>query len=287
MGKNSGIQWTHHTFNGWWGCEKVSAACRSCYAETFAKRVGQDIWGGEDTTRRFFGDKHWNEPIKWNKAAKTAGERHRVFAFSMADVFEDRRDLDVHRARLFKLIEATGALDWMLLSKRWGIADVAAMVPESWRERWPVNAWAGATIENGEQARIRLPALRTIPAAMRVLSMEPLLERVQLANELHALSCPVLFELASAGPCNCSPGIHLVIIGGESGHRARMIDLDAVESLIFQAREAGAAPFVKQMGEAWARANRKPLQKIDPHGGDPEEWEPRFRVREMPPARAA
>lgn len=278
MGKDSGIQWCHHTFNSHWGCEKVSAACRSCYAETFSKRVGLKLWGGDDTARRFFGDKHWNEPLKWNRAAQKAGERHRVFCASMADVFEDRRDLDETRARLFKLIEETPDLDWMLLSKRWGIADIEAMLPPSWREAWPFNAWAGATIEDGEQARIRLPALRKARAAIRFLSMEPLLGRVQLADEVHASTCPVLFEFASAGPCNCDPGIDLIIIGGESGHNARPMDLDAAESLIWQARTMGAAPFVKQMGEAWAKAHRAK----DHHGGDPEEWEPRFRVREMP-----
>jgi protein gp37 len=257
MGKDTEIQWAHHTFNTHWGCEKVSAACRSCYAETFSKRLGLKLWGGDDTQRRFFGDKHWNEPLKWNRAARAAGERHRVFCASMADVFEDRRDLDETRVRLFKLIEATPDLDWMLLSKRWGIADIEGMLPPSWREAWPANAWAGATVEDKEQAAIRMPALRATRAPIRFLSAEPLLEDL--------------------GDIDLT-GIHLVIIGGESGHRARPLDLEAVDSLIRRTWAARAWPFVKQMGEAWANAHGAK----DSHGGDPAEWEPRFRMREMP-----
>lgn len=117
MAKNSRIEWTTHTFNPWWGCVKVSPACKHCYAESWAKRVGSNVWGIK-AERRFFGDKHWSEPVKWNAAAAASGMRARVFCASMADVFEDRRDLDVHRIRLWKLIEATPRLDWLLLTKR-------------------------------------------------------------------------------------------------------------------------------------------------------------------------
>ena len=75
MGKNSRIEWTHHTFNPWWGCTKVSAACKHCYAEAWSKRVGQNVWG-EKAKRRFFGEGHWSEPVKWNAEAEEAGTRH-------------------------------------------------------------------------------------------------------------------------------------------------------------------------------------------------------------------
>src|SRR5437762_1796608 len=103
MGKDSGIEWTHHTFNPWWGCVKVSDACTYCYAETWARRVGQSLWG-LDAPRRFFGDNHWREPVRWNAEAQRSGDRRRVFCSSMADVFENRSDLDEHRVRLWKLI---------------------------------------------------------------------------------------------------------------------------------------------------------------------------------------
>src|SRR5436190_1923297 len=72
MAKNSSIEWTHHTFNPWWGCAKVSPACAHCYAEAWAKRVGQNVWGGS-ADRRFFGDKHWAErrlPLLLQHAAR-------------------------------------------------------------------------------------------------------------------------------------------------------------------------------------------------------------------------
>lgn len=65
MGANSKIEWTHHTFNPWWGCVKVSPACDRCYAESFAKRTGNTVWG-KDAPRRFFGEKYWSQPLAWN-----------------------------------------------------------------------------------------------------------------------------------------------------------------------------------------------------------------------------
>lgn len=93
MGKSTGIAWCDGTFNPWWGCVKVSPACTNCYAATFDRRIGGDHWG-PGSERRTFGDKHWNEPLKWNAAAEQAGTRKRVFCASMADVFEGRSDLD-------------------------------------------------------------------------------------------------------------------------------------------------------------------------------------------------
>src|SRR5512138_1944819 len=102
--KDSKIAWTDHTFNPWWGCVRVSEGCVNCYAETFAKRTGNDVWG-VNKPRRFFGEKHWAEPLKWNTEAEQKDGRTFVFCASMADVFEDRRDLDEPRERLWKLIE--------------------------------------------------------------------------------------------------------------------------------------------------------------------------------------
>ena len=78
MGQDTAIAWTDHTFNPWWGCERVSPGCQHCYAETFAKRTGNAVWG-KNADRRFFGDKHWNEPRKWDRAAAEAGRPALVF----------------------------------------------------------------------------------------------------------------------------------------------------------------------------------------------------------------
>ncbi len=90
MGADSKIEWCHHTFNHVRGCTKVSAGCANCYAETLSHRnpgtLG--VWG-PNGTRVVAAEAAWKEPLKWDRAAAKAGERHRVFCASLADVFED------------------------------------------------------------------------------------------------------------------------------------------------------------------------------------------------------
>lgn len=123
MGANSGIAWTHHTFNPWWGCTKVSPGCKNCYAEKFATvRRKLPIWGA-DAPRKIASEAMWRQPLLWNRRAGEKGVRERVFCASMADVFEDYRGPDMAqvvqaRARLWETIEATPHLDWLLLTKR-------------------------------------------------------------------------------------------------------------------------------------------------------------------------
>src|SRR5690349_6943095 len=119
MGRDSAIEWTHHTFNPWRGCTKVSAGCAHCYAETWSKRNPKalGIWG-DGGTRVIAAEAYWRQPLKWNAAAKAAGERHRVFCASLADVFEDRPELVESRERLLDVIYKTPDLDWLLLTKR-------------------------------------------------------------------------------------------------------------------------------------------------------------------------
>ncbi len=151
MGKDTAISWCHHTFNPWHGCEKVSPGCANCYAEAFSKRIGRDIWG-RGKPRRFFGDKHWAEPRKWNEDAMRAGERRRVFCASMADVFEADGSLVAHRERLWLLIESTPHLDWLLLTKR--PENAAGMAP--WRGRWPANVWLGTRLRRANRNKARV-----------------------------------------------------------------------------------------------------------------------------------
>lgn len=226
MAKNSAIEWTHHTFNPWWGCTKVSPACKNCYAETFARRVGQDIWGPR-AERRFFGDAHWREPLKWNDEAALAGTRRRVFCASMADVFENRAELTPSRERLWQLIADTPALDWLLLTKR--PERVLKCVP--WRHTWPSNVWVGVTAENQRWALRRIPLLLDLPAAVRFLSCEPLLGPLDLSAWMAGVR-----------------RVDWVIAGGESGHKARPMNPEWASSLRDQCR-AAAVPFhFKQWG---------------------------------------
>ena len=200
MGKATAIEWTDHTFNPWWGCTKVSPGCDHCYAEAWARRVGKSVWGHHEP-RRFFSEAHWREPRAWNAEAAKAQQRKRVFCASMADVFEDRRDLDAPRERLWQLIAETPHLDWQLLTKR--PHTVARLAP--WKKNWPSNVWLGTTVEDQERAKLRIPALLRIPAKVRFLSCEPLLGAVDLtaliAKQQH--------------------GIDWIIAGGESGPGAR------------------------------------------------------------------
>ena len=245
MGANSKIEWTHHTFNPWWGCVKVSPGCEHCYAETFSKRTGHHIWGPAATTqRRLFGNKHWAEPLKWNREAEAAGERHRVFCASMADVFEDHPQLISERVRLWRLIEDTPHLDWLLLTKR--PENTTRMMP-TYLHGYPRNIWLGTSVENQQQADKRIPELLKVPAAVRFLSCEPLLGLVDISGRsldsvwINDINDPLINE-----ECNL---IDWVIVGGESGPKARPMHPNWARSLRDQCTAAGVAFHFKQWGE--------------------------------------
>src|SRR5688572_9500335 len=169
MAKDSKIEWTHHTFNPWWGCTKVSPGCKHCYAESWARRTGREIWGPR-ADRRELSEAYWRQQLAWNAVARRSGKRTRLFCASMADVFEDRRDLDGKRDRLWPLIEATPDLDWLLLTKR--PQNMRRLAP--WKA-WPRNVWAGTTAENQKWAQKRIPELLEVPAVVHFISAEPLL----------------------------------------------------------------------------------------------------------------
>ena len=279
VGENSKIEWTHHTFNPWHGCSRVSPGCENCYAEAFSKRLGRSLWGVQ-AERRFFGDKHWAEPVKWNASAAKRGVRERVFCASMADVFEEREDLVEPRARLYALIDQTPHLDWLLLTKRpenadrlWMAAhDVIADRDDDWRT-WRPNVWLGTTCEDQPRADERIPHLLRVPAALRFLSCEPLLGPLDFTSERR-------YWMPEAGG-DCRSAIDWVIVGGESGHGARPFDLAWARSIVEQCKAAGVAVHVKQMGSVWARENL--LNGYDDtKGGDMDRWPAELRVREYP-----
>lgn len=284
MGETTKISWTDATFNPWQGCVKVSPACQFCYAERDTKRFGKVIWGGAGT-RVITSDDYWTKPLKWNRDAKAAGIRTRVFCASLADVFEDWHgpmksntfnvwkcncgnwfcadeqqtpcdkcgDLrasmvtmnDVRR-RLFKLIDATPNLDWLLLTKR----------PENIDDMWPCkddtdgdghchvcirgsnspcrmrhNVWLGASVENSEYLH-RIDTLKACGdfAKNLFLSCEPLLGPI-----------PTIGEYLD--------GIDWVIGGGESGPNARPSNADWFRSLRDQCEATGVPFHFKQFGE--------------------------------------
>ncbi len=254
MSKDSAISWCHHSYNPWWGCFKVSDGCKNCYAETFSKRTGRDIWGPPATTeRRLFGDAHWREPLKWDRAAQEAGERHRVFCASMADVFEDHPAVWNERNRLWDLIAETTNLDWLLLTKR--PENVMRMVPMDWSHHWPEYVWLGTSVENQQAADERIPHLLASPAAVRFLSCEPLIGPLDLPFD-NISNLPPLPGTEWLQPPTSSlgwyrindfePAISWVIVGGESGPKHRPMDVAWLRSIVEQCREAGVAVFTKQ-----------------------------------------
>ena len=281
--ENSSIEWTDHTFSPWEGCQRVSPGCEHCYAEARDTRWHDGENWGPKSKRLVHSDSYWRQPYKWDAVAAKAGERRRVFCASLADVFEDRRDLDVHRSRLWNLIEATPNLDWLLLTKR--PENVLALVPERWRE-YGIPAWLGVTTENQEYADRRLTVALTIKARLHFASYEPALG-------------PVNFGLFGTLPKSTHPSYTMVhqvlrwiICGGESGPGARPFNVDWARRCVQQCREADVACFVKQLGatvddptRGYFPASR--LRLRNRKGNDMAEWPADLRVREFPTARTA
>jgi len=210
MAENSHIEWTHHTFNPWWGCSWVSEACDHCYAEKEAHRRNRGEWG-HNTLRWFNSSAYWLDPLKWDAAAAAEFRRARVFCASMSDVFEEHPDprLDQCRAKLWKLIADTPNLDWLLLTKR--PQNVKRMTRDTWGDNWPENVWLGISVENQKWADKRIPVLLSCPAKVRFLSCEPLIGPVDLSKWV---------KKGEPSP------IHWVIVGGESGFKSQCRAMD-------------------------------------------------------------
>lgn len=256
-------------FNPWVGCEKVSPACTNCYASVLDKRAGGYRTKGAPSTsnwgkrapRHITSDTNWRKPARWNREAEATGRPRLVFCASMADVFEDRADLDGPRARLWELIEATPHLIWQLLTKR--PENVRAMVPARWTGRcncdwpypgasinhhattcpvfhpkWPPNVWIGTTVEDQRRAELRLDTLLLIPAPVRFVSFEPLLGPINLDQ----------WALSHDGFYLAKPFIQWAIVGGESGAKHRLLNLNSARNLVDQLQQACIPTWFKQVG---------------------------------------
>jgi protein gp37 len=268
MMKNSEISWTDHSFNPWIGCTKVSPACDNCYAETLMdKRMHVVQWGAGQPRKRT-SEKNWMEPFRWDAESKANGVRYRVFCASIADVF-DNEVPNAWRADLFRLIAKTPNLDWLLLTKRIGNAAEMLRVsanaaygdtsrPPQWQaEMWP-NVWIGATICNQEEADRDVPKLLALPAAKRFLSIEPLLGAIDLRSIKIPIRPVRRLDYATEMPLDALVGhmggsptntIDWVIVGGESGNKARPTHPDWVRSLRDQCVQTRTPFHFKQWGE--------------------------------------
>lgn len=250
MGEQTAIEWADHTFNPWIGCTKVGPGCDHCYAEALQQRFSGPVWGAGETRRRT-GEANWSQPRRWQSRAAAFDLEHkrrqRVFCASLADVFDNEVPVS-WRDDLFALIEDCPDLDWLLVTKR--IGNVEPMMQELGMAL-PANVWLGATIVNQKEADRDIPKLLAIPAAVRFLSMEPLLGPVNLIDALWA-----------GDPSDLRGSIDWIIVGGESGGGARPMHPNWVTSLRDQC-ERTCTPFLfKQWGHFAPLDNQGPSGKV-------------------------
>lgn len=320
MGENSNISWTDHTFNPWLGCQRVSPGCKHCYAETLVtNRMKLNVWGSPKTTeRKRTSESTWRQPLAWDRKAQREGKRAKVFCASLADVFEDHAQVAPWRAELFALVEQTPHLDWQLLTKR--PENLRRFLPAAWLQSPRANVWLGTTVEDRKRANERVLSLLDVPAVVRFLSLEPLLEDVDLTDIVDQEDCcatcqePVRFDALRGSfwcPC-CVDGrepaacgaVSWVIVGGESGSQARPFSLEWARFNVVRCADAGVACFIKQLG-SHPRAHRNDALQLaakgrwvsdapgasygrawpyDRAGADPAEWPEDLRVQKFPEA---
>ena len=269
MSENSKIEWCHHTFNPWIGCTKVGPGCDNCYAEAdFDKRLHIVQWGAGQPRKRTVAS-NWAHPLRWNAEAERLGVRYRVFCASLADVFDNEVPAE-WRADLFDLIERTPHLDWLLVTKR--IGNVRQMIPDRWSVCMPPNLWLGITVVNQAESDRDIPKLLGLKVSVRFLSMEPLLGPVDL--RFHVFSEPTGNFRTHAGKRQMElrkpvdGGLHWVVVGGESGPKARPMHPKWARDIRDQCAAASVPFLFKQWGEWSPRAKicgaREDFQTIDP-----------------------
>jgi protein gp37 len=273
MSGPSKIQWTEATWNPVTGCSKVSPGCDRCYAETFAER-----WCGipGHPYEQGFDLKLWPErldvPRHWRKPRL-------IFVNSMSDLFHARVPYEFVE-RVWETMATASQHTYQILTKR---PDRMQRFVSRLVARFGVlpNVWLGTSIESQEYIG-RAAHLSRTPAAVRFLSCEPLLGPLDLSSMLPGFDCPTC-RAAGGGfrreVMHGPPALHWVIVGGESGPGARVMDLEWARGIQRDCREAGVACYVKQLGVVWAREAKATDRK---HGGNPDEWPVDLRVREMP-----
>ena len=214
MANNSKIEWTDATWNPVTGCSKISVGCKNCYAERMAKRL--QLMGQYRYRNGFQVTLHHDlidRPLRWYKP-------RRVFVNSMSDLFHDDVPFDFIKC-VFETMEKCQHHIFQILTKRSKrLLEIFPLLP------WPQNIWMGVTVEH-ESVIGRLNDLKQVPSKVRFLSCEPLI------GSLPNLSLE---------------GIHWVIVGGESGPNARPMQLQWVESILYQCRQKKVPFFFKQWG---------------------------------------
>ena len=241
-----GVAYKGYTFNPWWGCTKVAPGCKHCYAERDSKRFEWDVFG-PTKERRFMSESYWRKPLSWDDNAWRCGYRLRVFCASMADVFEhyvgpNREYVVEERLRLWDVIEKTEWLDWLILTKR--PEHVLEMVPKKWRDILPPNIVIGTSAGTQKRLEQVVTELFDIRAHTYMLSLEPLLEPLNVWR--------VLMLAKEAG---IQTSRVAVVVGGESGRRARPMNPFWVQAILDSCQSTGTPFFFKQWGR-WQPVGR-------------------------------
>jgi protein gp37 len=223
MASQSTIEWTEQTWNPTTGCTKVSPGCKNCYAEVMARRLtAMGTPGYEKGFKLATHPGRLDQPLQRKKPAV-------YFVNSMSDLFhEDVADAFIDQ--VFSIIESTPQHTYQILTKR------ADRLPRYFgKSKLPANVWLGVSVEDRKYGVPRIDELRKVNARIRFLSVEPLLEDIGKIN---------------------LKDIHWVIVGGESGHKARPMRQEWVENVQQQAQKAGSAFFFKQWG-GWGVDGKK------------------------------
>ncbi|MFQ5990795.1 MAG: DUF5131 family protein [Nitrospiraceae bacterium] len=295
MAENTDIEWCDATINLWWGCTKAQVggrldeACRHCYAEAGSKMRGHRVWG-RNAERRFMKDplgqlKKWNRWAAEGRCRECKGRGYlggdkgnycskcgrsgrvppyniKVFAMSYGDLFEKHSDEAINarmtaiREEFFVLVPRLRNLTFLCLTKR--PENVMWMVPNN--GSFPPNVWIGTSVADQESLDKRWPDLAAIPARVRFVSAEPLLEGVDFSSALHDIEYG-----APGGPVRQARKLEWLILGGESGPKARPSHPRWFEFAIEQCRKAGVPVFFKQWGEwaPWRPSDRRPVRPTD------------------------
>lgn len=224
------IEWTDRVWNPSIGCDKVSAGCKFCYAETFAKRLqAMGLQEYQDGFKFKILPERLTEPLKIKK-------KTRFFVNSMSDLFHEKMPFDF-LDKIFEIIEKTPQHTYQILTKR----DKNMLNYFEQRLKVvPSNVWLGVTVES-IKFKFRIETLKKIPATIRFISFEPLID--------------------SVGDLDLT-NIHWAIVGGESGNKARPIKEEWVKEIYTQCKEQEVKFFFKQWG-TWGADNIKRSKKAN------------------------
>lgn len=229
MSQMSRIEWTEATWNPTVGCTKLSPGCKHCYAETMSKRLkAMGTPGYERGFKLTLLPERLSEPLKRKRPTV-------YFVNSMSDLFHQGIP-DEYIDRVFSVIADCPQHTFQILTKR---ADRLASYAAN--KVLPRNAWLGVSVEDRKYGLPRIDHLRRVNAAVRFLSVEPLLQEL--------------------GSIDLS-GIHWVIVGGESGPKARPMKLEWVLGIKRQCQEQGAQFFFKQWG-GWGADGKRRSKKAN------------------------